>query len=70
MRFSKSKEIHELVRRLLKESDFEVRSRSGHLKLWSKSSKKMLTVPQTPSDHRAVQNFCADVRRLGHCPKR
>lgn len=64
MRFSKHKDIHDMVKRLLKDSDFEVKSKNGHVKLWSKSKKRMLTVPQTPSDHRAVKNFHADLRRL------
>lgn len=65
MKYSKNKEIHNLVRRLLKEFDFEVKSKNNHLKLWNDEKKVTIIVPQTPSDGRAVLNFFADVRRLG-----
>ena len=65
MKYSKNKEINNLVRRLLKKFGFEVKSKNNHLKLWNDAKKVTIIVPQTPSDGRAVLNFFADVRRLG-----
>lgn len=67
MRYSKNKEIHKLVAALLK-TGWRVKSRNSHLKLWHEELKKMLMVPQTPSDSRAVMNFFADVKRAGFDP--
>ena len=65
MKYSKNKEIHELVKRLLKEFGFIVKSKNNHLKIWNEEKRTTLMVPQTPSDGRAVLNFFADVRRAG-----
>lgn len=65
MKYSRSKEIHELVKRLLKEFGFIIKSKNNHLKIYNEEKKVTLTVPQSPSDGRAVLNFTADVRRAG-----
>lgn len=67
MRYSRNKEIHNLVRALLK-FGWVVKSKNAHVKLWHEEGKKTLIVPQTPSDGRAVLNFFADVKRAGFCP--
>lgn len=67
MKYSKNKEIHKLVRALLN-FGWTIKSKNSHLKLWHEDQKKMLMVPQTPSDGRAVLNFFADVKRAGFDP--
>lgn len=66
MKFSKDKQIANLVRQLLRCGwDFE--HGGCHGKLISPLGRKF-TVPKTPSDHRAFQNFKHDLRKLTQQP--
>lgn len=70
MKYSRCKEIHVLVKEMIRTGQWVVKSKSSHLKLVNETANKMLTVPQTPSDHRAVLNFYADVKRAGFISSR
>lgn len=61
-RYSSNKDIHRLVRRLIKEGCSYI-SGAKHRRLVSPNGNK-LTIPGTPSDYRAYQNFNRDARRL------
>lgn len=54
-------------RRLLKAlrvAGFELRyGKSGHLKVYNQRGRLLCTLPQTPSDYRALLNARSDLRR-------
>lgn len=61
MRYCRDKQINSLVADLVREGwQF---SRGKHGKLRTPSGRGFVTVPSTPSDHRAFQNLCRDIRR-------
>jgi hypothetical protein len=63
MRYSSGKEIHVLVRQLIREGwSFGRGGKHGWLR--SPAGLATLTVPNSPSDRRAFMNFRQDVRRL------
>lgn len=61
-KYSKDKNINALVHQLLQRDEWDIR-RGRHPVLTAPTGKR-LTVPSTPSDHRAFLNFKLDVRRL------
>lgn len=62
MRYSNDKDINRLVRTLVRAGWCYRHGRHG--KLIPPHSHSVLTVPKTPSDRRAFQNFNQDIRRL------
>lgn len=63
MKYSACKEIDALIKTLVR--DGWAYHRGGkHGKLLVPSSKRTLTVPNSPSDYRAYWNFKRDVRHL------
>lgn len=62
-RYSTSKEINTLVRKLVREG-WQFRRGGQHGKLCSPSRAACLSVPSTPSDRRAFLNFRQDVRQV------
>lgn len=62
MKFSQCKEVHQLVKSLVK-AGWEPIKKSRH---WQVRSPKgdVLTIPNTPSDGRALMNFKSDLRRV------
>ncbi|PKO41348.1 MAG: hypothetical protein CVU33_00425 [Betaproteobacteria bacterium HGW-Betaproteobacteria-6] len=65
MRYSSEKEINKLVRRLVM-SGWEFWRGGRHGRLRAPTGHSTISVPCTPSDHRAVHNFRSEVRRLSH----
>jgi len=57
------------LKKILKSAErqgFTVRqTRNGHLQVLSADGKGMVTLSGTPSDHRALKNTLADLRRIG-----
>jgi hypothetical protein len=63
MKYSSCKEIHLLVRQLIREG-WSFGSGGKHGRLRSPAGQATLTVPNSPSDRRAFLNFRQDVHRL------
>lgn len=63
-RYSRYRTIDRAVHSLLSTGAWIVKSTKRHVRLENISSKLCLTVPGTPSDHRATQNWLHQVRRL------
>lgn len=61
MKFSHNKDVNSVVRKLIK-SGWEPIKKARHWQVKSPQG-DVLTVPNTPSDGRAVLNFKCDVRR-------
>lgn len=62
MKYSSSKELDLLIRRLIREG-WAFRRGKKHGRLQPPSKNFVLFVPSTPSDFRAVLNFRSDLRR-------
>lgn len=62
-RYSASKEIHALVRQLVRDG-WRFQRGGQHGKLYAPNRLACLSVPSTPSDRRAFLNFRQDVRRV------
>lgn len=65
MRYSTDKRIHEAVKGLVKTGQWFVKSTKRHTRIENTETRQCFTVPQTPSDHRAVHNWFHQVRRAG-----
>jgi hypothetical protein len=63
MKFSSQKDINKLVRELVREG-WSFKRGGKHGRLTHLASKKILTVPCSPSDRYAARNFSNDVYRL------
>lgn len=63
MKYSSDKQIHVLVRKLVRD-DWEFVRGGKHGRLRSPEGLAILTVPGSPSDSRAFLNFRQDVRRV------
>lgn len=62
MKYSNDKDIAALVRSLIREGwRYHMGGRHGRL---TSPAGRMLPVPCTPSDHRSLQNFKRDLRKL------
>jgi hypothetical protein len=61
MKYCANKDFNMLVMQLVKEG-WAFRRGSKHGRLISPDGGPVLTVPNSPSDHRALQNFRRDVR--------
>lgn len=61
MRYSRDATINKTVEELLK-SGWVIKSRSRHLRIVEPNLKLTITVPGTPSDRRAVQNWLHQAR--------
>lgn len=61
MKYCASKEIDQLVKGLIREGWY-FRRGGKHGRLSSPDGRAKLSVPSTPSDHRAFLNFRRDVR--------
>ena len=61
--YSTSKEIHVLVKQLV-EQGWAFWRGTKHGRLQMPGSERILSVPCSPSDHRAFLNFRRDVRQL------
>ncbi len=65
MKYCASKDFNVLVKQLVRIGwSFRRGTKHGHL--LSPNGGPMLTVPSSPSDHRALQNFRRDVRHAQH----
>jgi len=62
--YSKDKVIDGLVRQLLKSGEWVVKQ-GRHVRIEHASTHLCITVPRTPSDHRAAQNWLHQVKRSG-----
>jgi len=63
-RYSTSERINGIVRALIK-AGWELIRHKRHPRLRSPDGKTNLTVPFTPSDHRAEINWISQIRRQG-----
>lgn len=63
MRYSKSKEINEIVCDLVKKHGCVFRYGGKHGRLYQAKSNYTLTVPLSPSCHHAWRNFKSDAKR-------
>ena len=63
MRYCSSPEINHLVAQLVRDG-WRFRRGTKHGKLQAPQGHGTLTVPRTPSDHRAWMNFRRDVRHI------
>lgn len=63
MRYCSAKEINAIVAELVRDG-WSFRKRAGHGKLRPPQGRPTLTVPSSPSDHRAWLNFRRDVRHV------
>jgi predicted RNA binding protein YcfA (HicA-like mRNA interferase family) len=63
-RYSASDKINEIVRALIK-AGWELIRHKRHPRLRSPDGKTHLTVPFTPSDHRAELNWISQIRLQG-----
>ncbi len=61
-KYSRDKDINQLVKRLLK-AGWRYRQGKKH-GLLLHGTQKMMCIPSTPSDRRAYSNFTAQARRL------
>jgi predicted RNA binding protein YcfA (HicA-like mRNA interferase family) len=64
MKYSSCKEFNAIIKQLVRDGWSYTRGRK-HAKLFSPSSEGMVTVPNSPSDWRALMNFRRDVREIG-----
>lgn len=62
-KFSSNKEINKLVKILLKKG-WQCRSGKKHDILIAPNNRRC-SIPSSPSDYRAAQNFYQDINRLG-----
>jgi hypothetical protein len=65
MKYSKDRAISDFVSSLIR-SGWEYHMGGRHGKLVSPEGRRM-SVPCTPSDHRAFKNFRSDIRKLHTC---
>ncbi|WKZ86260.1 type II toxin-antitoxin system HicA family toxin [Ralstonia pickettii] len=61
-RYSRDRVIDKVCRLLVKQGWVE-KSNNRHLRLADPTGKMVVTVPGSPSDHRAVQNWLHQLRR-------
>lgn len=66
--YSKDKIINKVVKNLIASGDGVLKHRNRHCRVEHLSTKLCITVPRTPSDHRAVQNWLHQIKRLGVKP--
>lgn len=64
-KYSQNRDINRLARELVDEG-WTAQRRKSHWQLVPPSGGKPLTVPNTPSDGRAILNFKADIKRSSH----
>lgn len=65
MKYSKSKEVNEIVEKVL-DQGWTIETGAKHYVLVPVDrTKRKIAVPGTPGDHRSVLNFRAEVRRAG-----
>jgi len=62
-RFSNNKDIQICIKNLIKLHHWQFSNGKKHNCLFSKAGKR-ITVPSTPSDRRAYQNFRKDIERI------
>lgn len=62
-KFSTSKVINDVVRALLKTGEWEVKFGKRHRRLQNVATQKVITIPGSPSDHRAEKNWLSQIRR-------
>lgn len=62
-RYSKDRVIDNVCRLLIKQG-WVTKSSNRHVRLADPTGKKVVTVPGSPSDHRAVQNWLHQLRRM------
>ena len=65
MKYSKDQTIDRAVRELLRGGDWVLKHNNRHPRIENIRSKLCITVPYSPSDPRAVQNWMHQIRRLG-----
>lgn len=63
MKYSSSKEIHGLIRKLVR-SGWTFRHGRKHGRIYPPGGKYFVTVPISPSDRRSRNNFERDLRRM------
>ncbi|MFV7761703.1 hypothetical protein ACNPKZ_14240 [Shewanella algae] len=61
-KFTKNKDINRIVRQVIK-FGWRIRYGKKHASLIAPNGLQ-LTIPSTPSDHRALHNFSSDLRKL------
>ncbi|KMV29896.1 hypothetical protein AB733_15510 [Photobacterium swingsii] len=62
-RFSKNKDINHFIKILIRNNNWQFFNGKNHGSLYSPGGKR-ITVPTTPSDHRAFKNFKKDILRI------
>jgi hypothetical protein len=62
-RFSNNKDINKFIKNLMRERKWYCLRGKKHPYLYSSKGKR-ITVPSTPSDYRAYQNFKKDITRV------
>jgi len=62
-RFSKNKDINKFIKKLISGGKWSCLRGKKHPYLYSPKGKR-ITVPSTPSDHRAYQNFKRDIMKV------
>lgn len=65
-----TKEVRKLVKALREQGWRVEETRKGHFQAFAPSGVGIVTIPGTPSDHRAMRNVMADLRRFGYEEKR
>lgn len=60
-----SRQVKQMVRTLEREHSFVNVTGKGHVKMRSPKG-ELFVLPSTPSDHRAMKNACAMLRRAGY----
>lgn len=58
------KDIRKLTKKLRKQG-WQIEEARKHIKCWAPDGETMVTIPSTPSDHRAIKNAKAQLRRSG-----
>ncbi|GIU87459.1 MAG: hypothetical protein KatS3mg009_1974 [Acidimicrobiia bacterium] len=60
-----NKEVNEIIKKLIRQG-WRVERGAKHWKAYPPDkSKRMITIPTTPSDHRSLKNVISDLRRAG-----
>lgn len=63
MKYCSNKDIDQMIRQLIRQGWCFQRG-GKHARLTSPNGRRSLTVPTSPSDHRSINNFRRDLRRV------
>lgn len=65
MKYSRNLNIDATARKLLKTGQWFLKANKCHARLENIDTHQCITVPYSPSDHRAEKNWFAQLRRMG-----